>query len=124
MIHDTDLARLGGGNRKIKEVPFDELRRLDIGVTDFGTSDFPGERVPTLDEMLIAADGRIGLNIEIKVQDDGTAKRLAEKVTDRIRTANRLADCVVSSQSYDVVRSVKLLEPRLKVGWIVARAVG
>ena len=53
VMHDIDLARVGGGNRRVDQATLAEIRELDVG-SPFGQQ-FAGERIPTLNEILAAA---------------------------------------------------------------------
>ena len=95
VVHDADLARLAGVARKVREMTFDEVRAVDIG-TPVGPQ-FAGEKVPTLDEVLEAAKGKIGVNIErgripIGIARDDMAKVAgADSESRRIRSPHRFA---------------------------------
>ena len=63
LLHDTDLERIAGVDRKIWEVELAELKRYDAG-SWFGEA-FRKERVPTLEEAIDLVSGRLKLNIEL-----------------------------------------------------------
>lgn len=50
VLHDEDLKRVAGDSRKIGELTFEEVRRLDVG-SSFGP-DFRGVGIPSLEEVL------------------------------------------------------------------------
>ena len=63
VIHDSELARLAEapaelGGRKIWEIPYDDLRRLDV----LGS----GERVPLLSDVFESIPSDVGVNVEFK----------------------------------------------------------
>ena len=68
LLHDHDLKRTAGLDRKIGETDFAEVRALDAGVWKGGA--FAGEKVPTLAEALAAIPAGKGIVIELK---DGPA---------------------------------------------------
>jgi glycerophosphoryl diester phosphodiesterase len=74
VLHDEDLMRIAGVDRKIWEVSYAELRDLDAG--SWFAPEFAGERVPTLQEAIDVARGRIKLN------------QRARSVSHRARRAN------------------------------------
>ena len=64
VIHDETVDRTTDGRGAVADLTLEEIQRLDAGIK-FGAS-FQGERVPTLDEVMKAVRGKLGLNIEIK----------------------------------------------------------
>lgn len=123
VLHDTDLARIGGGSRTVGSVTLEALQRLDVGSL-FGP-EYAGERVPTLAEFLAAAaPSSMRLNIELKPHHARQAPELAARVVEAIRVAGLLDRCRVCSQSYEGLMRVRQLEPRLPLGFIVAQSVG
>jgi glycerophosphoryl diester phosphodiesterase len=123
VMHDTDLARIGGGSRTVGSVTLEALQRLDVGSL-FGP-EYAGERVPTLAEFLTAAaPSTMGLNIELKPHRARQAPELATRVVEALRVAGLLDRCRVCSQSYEGLMRVRQLEPRLPLGFIVAQSVG
>jgi glycerophosphoryl diester phosphodiesterase len=124
VLHDTDLARLGGGPRQVRQTSLAELQALDVGRM-FGAA-FAGERIPTLEAVLDAsAAGGIGLNIELKPQgrDDvePLVRHVVEAVRPRLAAGQRIRLC---SQSYDGMRLAKRLLPEVEVGFIAGAALG
>ena len=64
VIHDDTLNRTTSGKGKVGDFSVDELKRLDAG--SWFDSRFAGERIPTLEEVLVNCIERGALNIEIK----------------------------------------------------------
>ncbi len=64
VMHDGDVARTTNGKGLIWEKSLADLKKLDDGA--WFHSDFAGERIPTLDEVLDLAKGRIKMVVEIK----------------------------------------------------------
>ncbi len=122
VIHDSDLIRVSGSPLKVATSTLEELRVPDIG-TAFGT-EFAGEHLATLEEMLQAAGGQIGLLIELKPNGKGEALELAEAVVNAIRQHGAVDRCRVCGQSYEGIRRAKELEPSMAVGFIAGAALG
>ena len=122
IMHDIDLARVGGGSRRVDQATQEEIQALDVG-TPFGKQ-YAGERIPTLQEMLAAASDRIRLNIELKPHDAADALELTLRVIDELRQAKMVTRCRMCSQSYESLQLVRQLEPELPVGYIVATSIG
>jgi glycerophosphoryl diester phosphodiesterase len=122
IMHDIDLARVGGGSRRVDQTTLAEIQALDVG-TAFGPK-FAGERIPTLKEIVTAAGKRIRLNVELKPHGKTDALELTRRVIDELRQTQMLPRCRLCSQSYESLQLARQLEPRLEVGYIVATAVG
>jgi glycerophosphoryl diester phosphodiesterase len=120
LLHDRDLKRVAGVSRRLDELTWDEVRRLDVG--SWFDPAFAGERVPTLAEVIRLCRGKIRLNIELKVF--GSDRRLARKVSDLVREHNIEDECLVTSLDYDALREAKRHNPRLRTGLTVAHALG
>jgi glycerophosphoryl diester phosphodiesterase len=122
VLHDIDLARIGGGPRRVDSVTLSEIRELDIGSL-FGP-EFAGERVPTLEEMLTAAGDEIRMNIELKPHGRHDELNLAERVVAAIQKAGMVDRCRICSQSYRGLQHARGIEPRLQIGFIAGAAIG
>jgi glycerophosphoryl diester phosphodiesterase len=122
IMHDIDLARVGGGSRRVDGATLAEIQALDIG-TSFGPQ-FAGEKIPTLAEMLTVAGDRIRLNVELKPHSKADGPELTRRVIAEIRDANMLDRCRLCSQSYESLQLARQLQPQLELGYIVATAVG
>jgi glycerophosphoryl diester phosphodiesterase len=120
LLHDRDLKRVAGDPRRIEEVSYDEVRKLDVG--NWFDPAFAGERVPTLIEILNLCRGRIKLNIELKFY--GPDRRLAREVARLVREQDLESDCLVTSLNDDALLEVKRHNPHLRTGLIVAHALG
>jgi glycerophosphoryl diester phosphodiesterase len=120
LLHDSDLQRVARVPRRIAEIPYAELRTLDVG--RWFDAAFAGERVPTLAEVINLSRGRIKLNIELKFY--GPDRGLAEKVARLVHEQDFESQCLVTSLDHDALVKVKRHEPRLATGLIVAYALG
>jgi glycerophosphoryl diester phosphodiesterase len=120
LLHDADLRRVASVSRRLRDIDYEELRDIDVG--SWFAAEFSSERVPTLQEAIDAARGRIKLNIELKFTwPDPT---LVEKVGHIIRRNGFGSDCVVSSLNFQALAEIKRKFPELKTGFIVFQAVG
>jgi glycerophosphoryl diester phosphodiesterase len=120
LLHDTDLMRVAGVNKKIWQVTYPEIKSLDAG--SWFSKDFKGERIPTLGEVLKLSGNKIKLNIELKF--NGHEKKLVENVVGIIQDHGFGSQCVVSSLNYAGLQKVKDLNPDLKIGYIIAKSIG
>jgi glycerophosphoryl diester phosphodiesterase len=120
LLHDADLRRVASVSRRLRDIDYEELRDIDVG--SWFAAEFSSERVPTLQEAIDAARGRIKLNIELKFTWPDPA--LTEKVGHIIQRNNFASDCVVSSLNFQAVTEIKRTFPELTTGFIVFQAVG
>ncbi|MBW1789689.1 MAG: glycerophosphoryl diester phosphodiesterase membrane domain-containing protein, partial [Deltaproteobacteria bacterium] len=120
LMHDADLMRLAGVNRKLEDIRYEELKDIDIG--SWFSREFNGERTATLQEAMAFAGGRIKLNIELKY--NRADPELAGRVGRLIERNGFFSECVVSSLDQHELRRLKEACPDVKTGLIVFRAVG
>ena len=84
----------------------EELKKLDAGVK-FGS---PGERVPTVAELLAAVRGRAWVTLELKVPE------AADRAVAAIRAADAFAWAVVRSSDLELLAKLKRSERNLLTG--------
>ena len=112
IMHDANTFRTTGHSGIIEKMTLEELKELDCG---------DDEKIPTLEELVKLAKGKIGLNCEIK------AKGIAQKIIEIIREADLFESTIISSFKQKELLKIKNLEPRLKIaslnptrtGWIL-----
>ena len=120
-LHDSNLSRMTGLNRRAWEMTWEELSALDAG-SRFG-KDFAGERFALLEEVIdFASLWGVRLNIELKptVHDAG----LAQAVADLIRERGFEDQCVVTCQNYYTLEKLKEYAPELTTVYVVSVAYG
>jgi len=120
LLHDADLMRVASVNRRLQDIDYAELREIDVG--SWFAPEFSNERVPTLQQAIDVARGRIRLNIELKFT--GSDPALVEKVVDIIRRNGFASECVVSSFNLGALTEIQGAFPELTTGFIVMQAVG
>lgn len=118
--HDATLKRVAGINRTIASMTWEELKELDVG--SWFSSEFAGERIPSLEDVLDFCKGKIHLNVEIK--NVGPDSLLPEKVVRLIRERGMEEQCVLTSTSLDYLERIKRLAPEVKTGYILSAAYG
>src|SRR5262249_14591649 len=120
LLHDRDLMRVAGDSRRLGDLAYDEVQRLDVG--RWFDPSFAGERVPTLAEVIDLSRGRINLNIELKLfgPDQGLARAVADLVGEKEFESN----CLVTSFDLSALAEAKQRNSRLRTGLIVAHAIG
>ncbi|MBN2256716.1 MAG: hypothetical protein JW704_02680 [Anaerolineaceae bacterium] len=81
IIHDRNVSRTTNGQGLVAKLTLNEIKQLDAG--SWYSSDFSGERVPTLDEVFIEVGNKILMNIELTnytTPYDGLVDRVVEIV--------------------------------------------
>lgn len=121
VAHDADLMRVAGVPLVIRHARLDEVRAVDVGFA-WGPR-FAGERVPTLDEVLDVAAGKIRLLIELKSYGSDP-QPLVAGVVQALRDHNMLRSAAVISLNYRETQMVRQLEPRVSTGFIASAALG
>ena len=120
LFHDADLMRVASFNRRLRDITYAELKDIDVG--SWFAPEFSSERIPTLQEAIDLARGRIKLNIELKFTWSDPV--LTQKVVNIIRQNDFSADGVVSSLNFQALTETKQLSPELITGFIVFQAAG
>jgi glycerophosphoryl diester phosphodiesterase len=120
VMHDVDLQRIAGDPRRVWEIDYAEMRTLDAG--SWFAPEFATERIPTLEQAIETARGRIRLNIELKFH--GREQRFVERVLEIIDEHDFASQCVITSLDFDGLTRVKQRRPEVKTGFIVSAAVG
>ena len=64
LMHDGTVNRTTGGTGKVRELTFDQIRALDAGAKF--DAKFTGTKVPTFEEGLNLAHGKIGVYVDCK----------------------------------------------------------
>ncbi len=120
LLHDADLMRVASVNRRLRDINYRELKDIDAG--SWFAPEFSSERIPTVQEAIDVARGRIKLNIELKFTwPDPT---LVQKVGNIIRQNGFSSDCVVSSLNFQALTEIKQDFPELVAGFIVFKVAG
>lgn len=103
LMHDDSVSRTTNGVGRVRELTLGELRSLDAGA---------GERVPTLDEvMILLSDRPQRLLLDVKAREPALATRLVGTVAAH-RFENRV---LVGVRSVDLLRELRSLSPDLKL---------
>ena len=110
VIHDEDVQRTTDGRGLVIGFTLAELQQLDAG--SWFSPQFAGERIPTLDEVLAEAEGRILLNVEIK--SEAVERGLAAKVAAAIRARGMVDQVIVSSFSPRALEEMRSAAPEIR----------
>jgi len=105
LMHDATVDRTTNGHGEVAEMTLEEIRKLDAGIKF--SPEFAGTKVPTFDEVLEFARGKIGVYID--------AKRIS--AVDLVAAVGKfgLDDHVVVYGGVDLHREIQKLNPRIRV---------
>lgn len=118
VFHDTDLMRLAGQSEKVYEMTQKELMEVELWAK--GES----EHIPSLEQMLEKSkELNIRLLIEIKTHGYET-EDMPQRLVALLDEYEVLDVHYIQSLYFPVIKKVKELEPRLKVGAVYTLNVG
>lgn len=120
VLHDPDLKRVAGVSNSIWTLNYSDIANIDVG--SWFSKEFQGTTIPTLEEVMEMAKGRLKLNIEIKLT--GHEKNLEESVVRIIEEYGMEKDCVVTSFQAKALKKVKQANPEIQTGYILHVAYG
>jgi glycerophosphoryl diester phosphodiesterase len=113
VIHDKDTKRIAGVDKTVASQSLAELRQLDAG--KWKGAKFAGEKLPTLEEMLVTVPKDKRVFIEVK-----TGPEIVPEL-DRVLKESKLppAQTPIISFNAKVIAAVKNARPDLAAYWIV-----
>jgi glycerophosphoryl diester phosphodiesterase len=115
VIHDPSVSRTTDGQGLVSKLSLDEIKSLDAGT--WFSSDFKGERIPTLDEVFDTVGRKVLMNIEL-TNYTTASDPLVERVIDLVKRKG-LEDRVYFSSflATNLVKARKLL-PGCGIGYL------
>ena len=120
LLHDRDLRRVAGDDRRIWEVRSAELDEIDVGGW-FGP-DFAGEPIPTLVQAIETTRGRAELYIEIKPAPE--TPELVRRVVETLQAETAVEGTIIASLNRAILDEVHDLEPGLRRAQLVHTSIG
>lgn len=114
VMHDSNFKRTAGEDMCVWDAESDLLQELEVG--DNFSAAYRGERIPTLEEMLACAKGRICLMIELKCT--GQEESLEENVISLLTAYDMTEECIIGSMNKGILQTVKELEPGISTVYI------
>ena len=105
LSHDATVSRCTNGQGRISEMTFEQLKALDAGVKS--GPEFAGTRIPTFDQVLDLARGKIGIYVDVK---NASAADLVSHID-----GHGMTDKVVIYCGLKLAREIQASNPRLKV---------
>lgn len=115
VFHDAKLDAHSNGKGLVSSFALKELKKLDAG--SWFDVKFSGQQIPTLEEVLDFAAGKIALNIEIKTEavTDQMANGVEEKALGLVNEYRMQEHVLFSSFDYRVITHIKKLVPEMPV---------
>jgi glycerophosphoryl diester phosphodiesterase len=115
VIHDESLERTTNGAGKVMEYTYKELSKLDAG-SWFG-DEHTGERIPSLEEVLQFAKGKVAVNIEIKTEvvSNDLREGIEEKAYEIVKKYDMQEYVLFSSFDYRAIAHLKELDVNIAV---------
>lgn len=120
IFHDEDLARTSNGVGLLSEWGSEHLSKLDVG--NWFKSSFAGERMPTLEQLLLFAKiSNMGLNLELKPTEAAT-EMLVMKVIEAL-VMNPIAPerLLISSFAIPALTLFRHYDPNANIGALYRR---
>ena len=111
VIHDATLDRTTNGHGSVCDHSLEELKQLDAG--SWFHSDFAGQRLPELGEVLELVDGRVITNIEIKshaYEPHHPPDAIEKQVVDLVKRKNLQDSILISSFDSNVLQQISLMK--------------
>ncbi|MHA1235327.1 MAG: glycerophosphodiester phosphodiesterase [Promethearchaeota archaeon] len=102
--HDNDTYSLTGTHSLIRDNTLEQIKKLDAG---------EGEHIPTLQELIAIAKGKIGLQLEIK------STGLLVRMVQILRKENLIQNSIVSCFMFGELVKLKKIEPKIKIGFLL-----
>jgi glycerophosphoryl diester phosphodiesterase len=105
LSHDGTVDRCTNGKGRVSEMSFDQVEALDAGIKT--GPEFAGTKVPTFDQVLDLARGKIGVYVDVK---NASAKDLVAHID-----GHGMTDHVVIYCGLNLAKQIQELNPKLKV---------
>jgi glycerophosphoryl diester phosphodiesterase len=105
LSHDATVDRCTNGKGNVADMTFDQLEALDAGIKK--GPEFAGTKIPTFDQVLDLARGKIGIYVDIK---NVTPEALVTHIEE-----HGMSDHVVMYCRADFCKKLQELNPKLKV---------
>lgn len=121
VFHDAKLEKHSNGKGFVSSFLFDELRQLDTG--KWFSTEFMGEKIPSLLEVLQWAADKILVNIEIKTEAvrDSYKNGVEEKVLRLVRKTGMERHVIISSFDYRAIERIKKMSPEILTGLLYCK---
>ncbi|WP_191557074.1 glycerophosphodiester phosphodiesterase [Metabacillus idriensis] len=119
VIHDDSVERTTNGKGNVRDLTFNELRKLDAGSWFHGS--FAGQKIPTFDEVLDRYSEKCGLLIELKSPAlyPGIEQKVYDALASRGLIENRKTNVIVQSFDTNSMKRFHEIAPTIPIGVLV-----
>ncbi len=114
VMHDSNFLRTAGVDKNVWETDYEELMSYEVG-SSFSDA-YIGEHIPTLDDFLQCAEGRVCLMLELK--STGHEDMLESNVVAALYRHDLAYSCIVGSQNEDILKKIKQLDENIYTVYI------
>jgi glycerophosphoryl diester phosphodiesterase len=111
LMHDLTVDRTTNGKGKVRDLYLEEIKKLDAG--KWFSSEFSGEKVPTLEEVIQAINGQCKLLIEVK-RVKSKKLEIENKIVQLINKYNAYNWCIVQSFETQVIKNIQALDKSIE----------
>lgn len=111
ICHNYEIDETSDGKGKISDMTFDEIRQYDFS-SGF-SSEFAGEKIPTLEEFLCCAKDLEKIIIEIKTPE--RENNIAKKTVETVKEFGLLSKTVFSCFSTQIIRQCKAADKSSRI---------
>lgn len=123
VLHDVTLDRTTDGSGDVRRMSLAQVRRVSAGYPDRFGSAWPGERVPTLAEVLVLVGERARVMVEVKTEsvgdaEDGGIEARTVEILRRFEMAERVA---LISFDHRALLRLRRLAPEITRGQLFGR---
>lgn len=118
--HDKTFARLSGLKKKPSDLSWKEIQELEIKNAFKPGS--PSAKVPSLEEVMEAAKGRIGLFIELKAP--AADRLMVDDVVGLIKEKKMEEEAVIIALDYSLIEYLEANYPEIESGYLYYFAMG
>ena len=115
VIHDEEVDRTTDGSGLVRAATLAELKKLDAG--SWFADEFAGERIPTLEEVMEIAAGKVSLAVEVKNPRETTG-RLNGRLVPLARSYPGYV--IVHSFDADYIPTFRVACPDVDTGYLCA----
>lgn len=118
--HDSTFARVANNGNKSTDLTLEEIKSLEI--KDLFNIDRSSQPVPTLEEYLDAAKGKIGLFIELK--GSSADEKMVDDVVKMVKEKGMEKEIAILSLDYRLINYSEKMYPEIDTGYLYFFSIG
>lgn len=118
--HDSNFRRVAGDSRTSSEMTLKEVEKLEV--RNLFDPSKPSQPVPTIEEVIKASKGKIGLFIELKGKT--ADKKMVDDMVKLIKKEKLGEQAVLLSLDYTLIEYIEKKYPEIQSGYLYYFAIG